>query len=313
MKNTLLILICLTFSIGALAQKPVIFSLKGKAKLVVADNPENVLVNTAGYDVKSTDKLILKENSSVGILTEDGYAFLSGPGMFDLAFIARSSQMTESDFAEILVEQFEDALNPYFTTRAGLTGGGDDPEEDTPPPAKPSRPGTGNGSGTLIPLAPLGGKVIGSSLHFRWKAKTGSALPQAVQLILKDRDGNEKSRRQVRGSSIILSVDELGLEPGNKYTWEVVDPDNEDGTTGSTEISLISEEPVAKLLNSLYSEAIYLNADPGAKALLEASALQDEGYLQAAGDTLYQASKKFKKNELVQWIYRSFAYFNDLD
>lgn len=308
MKTIYSLLFFLLLGTGLDAQEnvdPIVFSQTGKAKFKAGPDSKKVKVSP-GTDLALTGTLKLKKRSTLGLYNDGRYTFLTGPGTFTLADELAPAKTEESRVVSRLGEQLVVAIHPYFRTSSAGAG---DIERD-PPPSRPSRPGHGNKEAKVAPVVPYPGKVNGASITFQWELAPDLSSVPVYTLKVMDDDEQMLKEVSVTGTSRTLTAQELGLETGEVYLWEVTAIDQPDVSTGILEFEYADDTAPTNLRQRLMEEEAYRKASPAAKMLLEAATMENAEFYTEAYSILRAAEKEFKKDSLVEWMVRLFAWRN---
>ncbi|PHN07834.1 DUF928 domain-containing protein [Flavilitoribacter nigricans] len=290
-------------------QVPVVYSITGKVKYAASENAKLEKIQP-GTELAPGGTLKIYPGATVGIFYDEEYAVVNTSGEQNVAAITGNvSLFRENDLAELMSGQVDEALNPYFQVRSGFAEAGDPPP---PPPSKLEKDGHGNKEYEIIRLQPTGGKVSGSELGFSWKLDDPERKLKKFRFTLRSSDDEVLWQQEVKGFDLDLNSTDYRLENGKTYKWQV--SALEDPELNTPNISFVYAAPaeLSELQRSLRSSGMYQTGDPAAKMLMEASVLEQAGFLAEAYDRLATAARKNKKNQLAQLLYESFRWRYDM-
>jgi hypothetical protein len=317
MKNYCLILLCFilfTGFTGLTAQEaPLVYSLEGKAKYTPADGNKTKLA--VGQELSGAGTLKLKKRSRVGVYLNDAFVYMEGPATVDLAGLAESEGLRESDVNTLFGKQLEASLHPYYASEgfgfAPSSGGGTGSSAPGVPP-KQEKSGAGNKDRAISIQSPLIGKVSGEVITFRWVLRKQDVTVQDFTFKIIDRAGETVHEQKVNGYSLTLNLPQMGLETGKDYRWSVAATGTESVDSGPLSLSYTAAQDQQQIITEMTADPAYQQASPAARLLQASAYFEYFDYLQAAKEALNEARRTNPKNVLVQRMYKSFLYRYDL-
>ncbi|MEO0731412.1 MAG: hypothetical protein AAFZ52_01155 [Bacteroidota bacterium] len=293
------LLCCLVLAGGLSLQaqeNPTVFSVVGKAKHTHGVDTLSFRVRP-GNELDATGTIALKKNTTVGILYDEEFTFLTGPGEFSLE--EALDDMEESDALELLGARLEEASRPFFLDRAGLV-------KSDPKPQMPQNPTSNNGGNKdfqIIPLAPLEGKVSGQNIKFQWRLKEAVRSFRKVKVMVYDQDGAVLGDTITNKQEATLVASDLGLQTGNAYSWRIMAVENDGIQSREVTFRYLAEGPLGEIQKDLIDDdEAYPKASATAKMLMESLLLEEEGFYTESGQRLREAVAVDKRDKLAKWL-----------
>ncbi len=317
MKNVFLIFafLSLCFSAYAQSEMPIVFSLNGNARIKTPDAEKAIKLRT-GDQLAENGRIILKEDTEVGIIFDDEFIYLKEPGRYQVAELMEPGKTEESEATELFNVRLQEAINPYFGTvklqRAGFAALSTGSVRTSLPPKKGTRSGHGNKDNALVRKMPIGGKVSGPEVTFAWMLLDSSFKAKEFELMIMDPSGKVLLEKEVKKRNAIVDFSSLEIEPGSNFTWQVKSKSDPSKNTGEITVEYAPASAATEALQIIQEDPAYQMASPAAKMLMEATAYEQANLLSKASETYKTVRQEFKKDRLGKLMYFAFLWRHDL-
>lgn len=309
MKWLTLVLTCLAFPLFS-QQEPVVYSVDGRAKYSPTEKGWfNYEPLKTGMRLNKNGRLKLKGGTTVSLLYDEQYATITAKGRQSINRILEDfGRFRENTYTVLLQERVEEANDPFFfyiDEEPGLAS--------TTKPTKPkyeSKEGDGHGDAdaNLLPITTNGGKVAGSDFFVSWAPKEGVEAPGQYVFKLTDDNGKALFETTTGERNLTVRAAEAQLTAGKFYRWQAIAADNPSVRTPSVTIEYVAEDAIEAVLKPLRNDPIFQSADPAARLLLEAVALEQNGFQESAGLRYRSAMEQDPDHDLARALYKAFLW-----
>lgn len=141
---------------------------------------------------------------------------------------------------------------------------------------------------------PVGKAAAGQTIRLQWES--AKDFPE-YQFLIEEEGGKEVHSAIVTEKQYAFSPGSLGLKAGRKYALRVMQPGGA-AASGKYFFTVAEDKEKAEAIKSLQAEAIYQEAEPVMKKLMEAVSLEDAGFYYAADQAYAEAAQMAGKDEL---------------
>ncbi|MCO6489730.1 MAG: hypothetical protein J5I98_15045 [Phaeodactylibacter sp.] len=141
---------------------------------------------------------------------------------------------------------------------------------------------------------PVGKAVAGQTIRLQWES--AKDIPE-YQFLIEEEGGKEVHSALVTEKQYAFSPGSLGLKAGRKYAMRVMQPGG-GAASGKYFFTVAEDKEKAEAIKALQAEAIYQEAEPVMKKLMEAVSLEDAGFYYAADQAYAEAAQLAGKDEL---------------
>ena len=306
---TLFTFFCASFTLQA-QESPVAYSVNGKVQYSPASKGWfNFAPLKTGTPISPDGRLKLKSGASVSILFDEQYTNLAKPGKHALSdVLVNYENFKESRYTELLQERVEEASDPFFFYL--------DDEPGLAANTKPTKPkyeskegdGHGEGNAKLRPITVNGGKVSGKSCHLSWAPVNGLEAPSNYTVRITDDQGKVLMEETASSGEMTLNTSKANMTPGKFYRWQAADSENADVSTPNITFELVEESELESTLAAVKSDPAYQAAEPAARLLLEAVALEKNGFQERAGLSFKAAMDEDPEHDLARALYKAFLW-----
>jgi hypothetical protein len=148
-----------------------------------------------------------------------------------------------------------------------------------------------------------GGKYIEGLNKVSWEALKGT---KTYTFVIEDMENNIVFTTQVKGTEYTIDTKAAMLLMDSTYAWYVHHPTKKEVST-PVFFNVVSKEWEAKALNPMKAADIYKKSNSDMQLLMEASQLEEEGFLLAAQTKYKEALVVSPKNSLAKMMYSLFC------
>ncbi|MEO0341323.1 MAG: hypothetical protein AAF242_19195, partial [Bacteroidota bacterium] len=297
-----------------------VYSVEGKVRYLADDNPETKPKKVVpGMKLSEEGTIIIREDGKVGIYFDELMGTVAKNGRHAVtAILDDPDLLEETDLAAIFGKNLEKAAHPYYAgvkvSRAGFAaaGGPKKPPPPPPPPNNKGRHGHGDKAYKIIRVSPVGGKVSGDTLSFRWRLRDSVKVSNKLTLTVQSKEGEIMGTVPAKKIARTVPAKRFKLSEGSTYQWFVSSTEVDSIRSGPVEFQYVSHDEVNAIMLDLSNEKAYQSSTASAKLLMEASLLELKGFYMEAYDRLRTAIKTDKKNKLARNLHKAYLFKHDI-